>query len=247
MTETVELVEELPVIAPTRRSMGPQPFRAIKYLASSLWNVRDTISQARLGESTLQARFFRNAAAFADSPSGRRLYSQEGDLSDWIDDQSLWDDCGPETVAAHYQKFMERQNTNAKELKQLSRQWRMEDGWHDDRVGWYIVRAYSTHDICHVLFGYDFDVLGELCLMACISPHYPSIGIAVQLQFGARRLSGIEPYPGYAKAAVDEAYAIGRNVPAVWEQDIRELMRMDLTAARKKLGIRLPELYKRLQ
>lgn len=233
----------LPIIAQTRKTLGWQPRRAIKYLAMSLRNPNDAVALSRFSETTLGARFFRNAAAFVDSPTGRQLYSQESDLSEWLDDRSLWKHCGPETLAAHYLRFMERRNTTAIELRDLSRKWRLEDGWHEDRLGWYIDKAYSLHDVTHVLFGYDFDVLGEMCLMACLDTHYPSLGITLQLHFGVLRMSRNEPYKGYTRAALLEAYRNGSKVPAIWEQNIRKLMAMDLSAARESLGIVLPSIY----
>lgn len=235
--------DPLPVIASTRKSVGIQPLRAVKYLAVSLFDNRNAIARSRLGETTLRASFYHNAAAFVDSPLGRQLYVQDGHLSDWIDDPALWSDCGPETVAVHYRRFMESQNTTAKALKELSSTWRLEDGWHEDRVEWYISRAYSAHDIAHVLFGYGFDILGEMCLMASYSPHYPSVGISIQIKHGIRQIEKAEPYKGYTRAAVAEGFRIGTNVPAIWEQDIRKLMRMNLAEARAMLGIKPPVVY----
>lgn len=243
MSNVIQPIADRPVIAPTRKALGVQPLQAARFLRASLRNKQDTHARTRLLECTLPASFYRKAAAFVDSPFGRKLYEQESDLTALLDDRSQWLDCGSGTVAAHYRNFVDRQNTSAKAFKDLSDTWRLADGRHDDRVDWYIERAYSTHDIVHVLFGYDFDQLGETCLLACIAPHYSSLAVSLHLKWAERKIANTEPYKGHTRSVIAEAHRNGRRAPAIWEQDIRALMRMDLAEARARLGIRLPTLY----
>ena len=241
-----EIADYVPVLASTRKALGIQPLRAAKYLVLGVLNKPGSGAYARLIECTLHTSYFDRAIAFTNSPFGRELYTREGDVSDWIDDRSLWRDCGAASVARNYLNFMERQKTSARELRDLSRKWRLEDGWHNDRVEWYYARSFSLHDLTHVLFGYGFDAVGEMCVMECIKPHYPNFGMTVQRLHGLHRLARLEPRKGYAKAAIAEAERNGRKVPALWEQDIRELMRMNLSEARERLGIILPRVYEPL-
>lgn len=234
----------LPVADPRRTKKRMRLRASLRSAWQIVKDPADPIAKSQLSTSTVRARFYRQAEKFVQSDFVQEMLKEEWNLTAVLDNSTRWSNCGPQTVAAQYHAFMKRQNSNAAELVSLSAKWRGNDNLYPDLIEWYKERSYATHDLYHVLCGYDFDVIGELCLLAWIQPHFPSAGMDVIMHYGVYRVAKGEGDQKHVKAAIAEAWRNSRKVAPLWEQSITGLMEMDLAEARTSLGIRDPEHYK---
>ncbi len=105
----------------------------------------------------------------------------------------------------------------------------------------------DTHDIWHVLTGYKADEhLGEACLVAFSYAQVGGLGWA--LIASAASLKSLRETKGtlFAKA-VWEGYRHGRAARWISGEDYLTLLHEPIEAARRRLGIREPVLYRRAQ
>jgi ubiquinone biosynthesis protein COQ4 len=115
---------------------------------------------------------------------------------------------------------------------------------HDDDMLWYGNRLRDTHDLFHVLSGYNRDALGEASLLAFTYSQQPGLGVIFISFMGCRTIARHAPKGARIMDCFWEGKRNGAAAQRIIQQDIVALMHEPLEAARARLGIAPPVIYK---
>lgn len=233
-----------PLIAPERKVSGFHPIKVLHHFSKLVEDKEDTEQVFHIIEATKGKRSHRQAWDFIASPEGQRYLREETDIPAMLDDHASWADCGPNTVAAHYIAFMKREGLSAAGLVAESHKWQPPEARHADLTELYFERLRDTHDLFHVLTGYGRDALGEASLLAFSYQQNHNKGILFIAYAGARQIMKMSGTNAPLYAAIKEGRRLGKAAAKIAHQDIAVLMREDIEAARARLNIGKPEVYR---
>lgn len=237
-------VHDLPLVAPERRTSGFRPLKVLHHFGKLVEDKEDTEQVFHIIEATKGRRSHAQARDFIMSPEGQRFLHEGVDIPAMLDDHARWADCGPNTVAAHYIAFMKREGLSAAGLVAESHKWAPPETLPKDQTQWYFDRLRDTHDLFHVLTGYGRDALGETSLLAFSYEQNHNTGILFIAYAGARQIRKVSRTKAPLFAAIREGRRLGRAAARIAHQDIAALMREDIGAARARLNIGEPAIYR---
>jgi ubiquinone biosynthesis protein COQ4 len=237
-------VSDLPLVAHDRKVSGFRPLKVLHHFGKLVEDKEDTEQVFHIIEATKGKRSFAQAHGFINSPEGQRMMAEGTNIPAMLDDHARWADCGPETVAAHYIAFMKREGLSAAGLVAESHKWAPPENLPQDQTQWYFDRLRDTHDLFHVLTGYGRDALGEASLLGFSYEQNHNKGILFIAYAGARQIIKVSGTKAPLYAAIKEGRALGRAAAKIAHQDIAALMREDIAAARARMNIGKPEVYR---
>ena len=206
-------------------------FDAIRKLMA---NGDDTAQVFRIMRSLNVGSAPQGYAKMIATPEGGRLAVQQLELAQRFSDRDWVKSFAPGTVGAAYRHFLESTGYSADGLVEVSRLNDEADVQHP--YAWFGRRTRDVHDIWHVLTGYKADEsLGEAALVAFSYAQVGGLGWA--FIGGAAALKSLRVTKGtlFAKAK----WLAG--------EDYEALMHEPIDAARRRLNIAEPVLYKRAQ
>ena len=233
-----------PLVAPERRTSRFRPLKALHHFRRLVADKEDTEQVFHIIEATKGRRSHRQAWDFIASPQGQRFLREAVDIPAMLDDHARWADCGPNSVAAHYIAFMKREGLSAAGLVAESHKWQPPHERPQDLTQWYFDRLRDTHDLFHVLTGYGRDALGETSLLGFSYEQNHNKGILFIAYAGARQIRKVSGTRAPVMAAIREGRALGRAAAKIAHEDIAALMAEDIEAARARLGIGKPVVYR---
>jgi ubiquinone biosynthesis protein COQ4 len=106
-------------------------------------------------------------------------------------------------------------------------------GWSDDQL-WFVKRMANSHDLFHVLAGYDRTILGEIGVDAYTAGHIPLIPIRLMLLYFLF-LKPSEPI-GWTRYVMN-SYRHGRRTPSLFCVDYEAALPRPLDEVRRQIGI----------
>lgn len=232
-------------IHPDRRRARVRPLKAWRHMQNLIRDKEDTEQVFHIIEALNGRSFERNFQAFIESPEGRSRLRERASLAPVLDDRS-WIRALPEgTVGRAYLAFMEREGLTAQGLVEESEKHRAGLEHYDDDYLWFANRLRDTHDLFHVLTGYNRDALGEASLLAFTSSQNPGNGVLFIAFMGCRTIARRAPRDARIMDCFREGRRNGAAAEKIVRQDIMALMHEPLEAARARLGIVPPRAYKR--
>ncbi|WP_425229000.1 Coq4 family protein [Sphingomonas sp.] len=179
------------------------------------------------------------------TPDGGRMACEQVELASRLTDRAWIDGFAPGTVGAAYRSFLDKTGYSADGLVEVSRVNPMEETVHP--YAWYGRRTRDVHDLWHVLTGYQADEsLGEAALVAFSYAQLGGLGWAFIASAASLKSVKITRGGLFARA-VWEGYRHGRKAKWLVGEDYEKLMHEPIDAARARLGIADPVLYKRAQ
>jgi ubiquinone biosynthesis protein COQ4 len=235
---------DLPLVAPERKIGRIRPLKVLHHFGKLVEDKEDTEQVFHIIEATKGKASHRQAHSFIGSPEGQRMMREGVDIPAMLDDHARWADCGPETVAAHYIAFMKREGLSAAGLVAESHKWAPPQSLPRDQTQWYFDRLRDTHDLFHVLTGYGRDALGEASLLGFSYEQNHNKGILFIAYAGARQIKKVSGTQAPLYAAIKEGRRLGKAAAKIAHQDIAALMREDIGAARARLNIGKPDIYR---
>jgi len=181
----------------------------------------------------------------ATSDGGRIAYERK-ELAQRFSDRDWVAGFAPGTVGAAYRDFLESTGYSADGLVEVSR---LDPAEQDvaHPYAWMGRRTRDVHDIWHVLTGYKADeTMGEACLVAFSYAQTRGLGWAFIA--GGAALKSLRETGGtlFAKA-VREGYRNGKRAAWLLGEDYEALMHEPIEAARQRLRIVEPTLYRQAQ
>lgn len=107
-------------------------------------------------------------------------------------------------------------------------------GWSDDQL-WFVKRMANSHDIFHVVTGYDRTILGEVGVVAFTAGHTPMLPLRMFLAY----LLMLKPSaPREWMDYVLRCYRHGRDTPPLSCVEWEAMFELPLDEARRRMGIR---------
>ncbi len=232
-------------IHPDRRPARRRPLKAWRHMQRLIADKEDTEQVFHIIEALNGRSLERNFKAFVDTPEGRRHLRDRVYLPPLLDDRD-WIRALPDgTVGRAYLAFMEREGLTAQGLVEESERFRSASRAYDDDFLWYVNRLRDTHDLFHVLSGYNRDALGEASLLAFTYSQNPGAGVIFIAFMGCRTIARHAPKEARIMDCFHEGRRNGAAASKIVREDIIALMHEPLEAARKRLCIRKPEAYYR--
>ncbi|TNE51638.1 MAG: hypothetical protein EP341_07195 [Sphingomonadales bacterium] len=237
-------VIDRPLVAPDRKTSGFRPLKVWKHFRKLVADKEDTEQVFHIIEALKGRKGHQQAWDFIHSDEGQRMMREEVCIPEILDDHARWADCGPNTVAQHYIRFMKREGLSAAGLVAESHKWSPPENRHQDQTEWYFERLRDTHDLFHVLTSYNRDGLGEACLLGFSYEQNHNLGILFIAYAGTRQRMKEVPTKAPLFDAIREGRNLGRAAAKIAHQDIEALMREDIDEARKRLNIGEPVIYR---
>ena len=209
--------------------------KALHHFRELLKDKEDTSHVFRIFESLPSKHFVPRVRALTLSEHGERLRREEPNLVPILDDHDSLRHMPRGSVAHAYCDFMEREGLSAAGLE--AEALKLGRPQYNDLVEWFAHRSRDTHDLMHVLTGYGRDALGEQCVLLFTHGQSPSHGHLLIGYAGALNIKKTVKSAAPVFRACRQAQRTGKACPALVGLSIRELLAMDLQAARMQLNI----------
>lgn len=228
---------------PRKREWGT----ALRALVRLLGNADDTVQVFRIMRALNGDTVQKNYRRLLTTKQGGRLAYQRLELSQRFSDRS-WIDSLPEgSVGAAYRAFLDRTGYSAQGLADVSYADAEIERGVEHPHAWFGRRERDIHDIWHILTGYQADEpLGEACLVAFSYSQTGGLGWAFIAAGAALKSLKVTGRSTFAKAVL-EGRRHGKRASWLSAEDYEALMYEPLDAARKRLGIEEPQIYRRAQ
>ncbi len=244
MASAAQRLIDRPLVAADRQTTSFRPLKAWRHFRKLVQDKEDTEQVFHIIEAMKGKKSHKQAWEFIASESGQRFLRNEVDIPTMLDDHARWADCGPDTVAQHYIRFMKREGLSAAGLVEESHKWLPADKRPQDLTEWYFTRLRDTHDLFHVLTGYGRDALGEACLLGFSFEQNHNLGIKFIAYAGANEIRKTTTTKAPLFAAIKEGRELGRKAAKLAHMDVEQVMREDIADARKRLNIGKPMIYR---
>lgn len=187
-----------------------------------------------LAGPTVQSEFDR----FAKHPVGQRLLAERPrrDLNAHLADRQRLQTVPAGSFAAAYLEYMGGTGMGtsdyflaAANLEEKAARF----GWTEDQC-WFVRRMANSHDLFHVVSGYDRTILGEVGVDAFTAGQIPLVPLKLLLAY-LFLLKPSEPI-GWMRF-VWRSYQHGRQTPSLACIDYEDLLSRPLPLARREIGI----------
>ena len=235
---------DLPLVAPDRKVSGFQPLKVLHHFNKLVEDKEDTEQVFHIIEATKGRKSHKQAWAFVQSSEGQRFLRDEVDIPAMLDDHARWADLPENSVGKHYMAFMKREGLTAQGLVDESHKWAPPESRPNDLTEWYFNRLRDTHDLFHVLTTYGRDALGEAALLGFSYSQNHNNGVIFIAYAGARQIKKATGTKAPLYSAIREGQRLGKAAAKIAHQDVEALVREDIDAARERLGIGEPVIYR---
>lgn len=234
-------------LPPFPGTTGKRAWRtAFGALRTLLANGNDTTQVFRIMRALNVGETANGYARLIATEGGGRLAYERTELARRFSDRDWVAGFAPGTVGAAYRDFLATTGYSADGLVEVSR---LDPSESDiaHPYAWMGRRTRDVHDIWHVLTGYKADeTLGEACLVAFSYAQTRGLGWAFIA--GGAALKSLRVTGGTLFArAVREGYRNGRRAAWLLGEDYEALMDEPIAAARARLNIPEPTLYRQAQ
>ncbi len=230
---------------PARERPKFRPFKALGHFRKLIKDKEDTEQVFHIFECLPRKGFVPDAKRFIDSERGQMLMASEPHLPSILDDHATLENLPAGTVGRAYVEFMQREGLSAAGLVAESDKMRAGRPVFDDQIQWYGNRLRDTHDLFHILTGYGRDALGEQCVLGFTYGQTRNLGNFFIAYAGGLHLSRQVKTKAPVIAAIRQGQRCGKASQSIVEQDIRALLAEPLDAARQRLNIAEPTLYRK--
>jgi ubiquinone biosynthesis protein COQ4 len=235
------------VLPPFPGTTGRRDWRtAFDAIWKLLANGDDTTQVFRIMRALNVGNAPMNYARLIATGQGGRIAYDRVELAQRFSDPAFVAGFAPGTVGAAYRHFLETTGYSADGLVAVSRvEPSVDDLAHP--YAWFGRRVRDTHDIWHVLTGYQADEsMGEASLVAFSYAQVGGLGWALIGTAAALKSIRVTGSTLFAKA-VWEGYRNGRKARWISGEDYLTLLNEPLDTARARLGIVTPVAYLRAQ
>ena len=232
-------------ISPDRPTLDYKikPFKAFKHMRNLIADKEDTRQVFHIIEALNGRLLIDNFEIFLQDPRGRAMVDAGEMLAPILDDHARWESLPKGTVGRAYLHFMKSQGLSAQGLIDEYENYDSEFAGFDDGIEWYANRRRDTHDLLHVLTGYNRDAFGEVCVLAFSDGQNKDRGARFIAYMAGREVKKQAPKGAPVFKAIRTAQKNGRAAKLVILEDLMALMSENLEDARTRLGIEPPIHY----
>lgn len=213
---------------------------ALKAMKALLVDPEDTAQVFRIIEALSGKNALRNAERMARSESGRRLLRERPDLLARLVDRASLEALPQDSLGRAYLRFLDAEGITVEGLYQASIDGRgVEDYELPPDVEFFRNRMRDTHDLWHVVTGYQGDIIGEAALLAFSFAQVRNLGVGLIASVAFVRGPSSE-----LRREILHGFARGQSacwLPAVaWE----DLLPLPLHEVRARLRVGAPRTYR---
>ncbi|KWV92855.1 Coq4 family protein [Erythrobacter sp. YT30] len=234
----------LPIVAPDRKTSGFAPLKVLHHFGKLVEDKEDTEQVFHIIEAVKGKKSHKQARDFILSEEGQRFLRAETDIPGMLDDHARWADLPENSVGKRYMAFMKREGLTAAGLVEESHKFSPPENRPQDQTQWYFNRLRDTHDLFHVLTGYGRDALGEACLLGFSYSQNHNRGVQFIAFAAARQMKKVTGTSAPLYTAVREGQRLGAAAAKLAHMDVEAVMAEDIDAARERLRIGKPVLYR---
>jgi ubiquinone biosynthesis protein COQ4 len=176
---------------------------------------------------------------FADHPVGRSMLEEKPrrDLNGLLSDRRALSALPVGSFAHAYLEYLGGDEMGSAEyfleaagLDEKARRF----GWSEDQL-WFVERMANSHDLFHVVAGYDRDVTGEVGIICFTAGQIPLLPLRMLLPY----LLLLKPsQPVRWARFIRDSYRHGRDTPSLACVDYEALLPRPLGEARREIGVR---------
>ena len=221
-----------------------RPFHALASVLKLIRNKEDTRQVFEAVSALSGGNGKKLFKRFTDTDYGRRVVAEPVKLEEILSDREKLRALPEGSVGRVYLEFMEGGNLTPDGLIDAAEDagidFRGETQFEEFRR--LFLHLDVSHDLWHVLTGYNRDALGELCNLAYTHTQTKNPGFRLIIFIGLIAQKLEQPFAPLMKA-VAEGARIGRNANWILEHDVEELLQMPLEDARARLNMARPEIY----
>ena len=153
--------QDLPLVHPDRRPTRMNWRSAVKHFLVLKHDKERARESFHVFEALPWVGMVDAVCKFLASEQGKAIYASEPFLPTILDDHAALRRLPQGSLAHAYCDHMEREELSAAGLMAEYEEWRGGRVRLDDKVEWYADRLRDTHDLLHVLTGFDRDVLAQ--------------------------------------------------------------------------------------
>ncbi|MFP8880374.1 MAG: Coq4 family protein [Myxococcota bacterium] len=185
-------------------------------------------------------RLFRR---FEASPVGARVLAEKRNILTRLSDREYLQALPPASAGAVYADFMNREQLDAAGLVEASEHGSREPNGDPGRL-LFGARLRDTHDLWHVVTGYNRDLVGEAALLSFTfaQTRNPGIGVIVAMAYLLAR--GEERH---GRKLIRAAYRRGRDAAWLPGADWENLLSRPLSEVRSELRVGDPPQYSQVR
>jgi len=229
---------------PTPPSPKIRPFHALASVMKLIANKEDTRQVFEIVGSLAGRSSKRMFGRFAKTNYGRRALTGPIKLEKVLGNRE-WLRAMPEgSFGRAYLAFMEGQNLTPEGLVGAANEagidYECETQFEEFRR--LFLNLEVSHDLWHVLTGYNRDALGELCLLGFTRAQSRNPGFRLIIWIGALAIKAEQPGQPFWKA-IDQGVEMGEKAGWLIGQDIEALLPLPLGEVRRRLNIIEPSCY----
>ena len=239
-------METTPFLHSKRQPLRLRPLKALGHFRKIIADKEDTAQVFYTIEALNGQALLRGLESFAATEKGAQRIAERRYLPPLLDDHDTIGKLPAESVGAAYLEFMQREGLSAAGLVEEYERFTKDTEQFDDLLQWYGYRLRDTHDLLHVLTGYGRDALGEVCVLGFSHGQTRGLGVIFVAYMGAREVKKLAPRGAPVMAAMREGKRHGKLADRVALEDIPALLAEPLDAARARLGIKPPILYRKV-
>jgi ubiquinone biosynthesis protein COQ4 len=175
---------------------------------------------------------------FASHPVGRRMLAESPrrDLNALLTDRARLAAMPEGSFADAYLQYLGGEEMGSAEyfleaagLDDKARRF----GWTEDQL-WFVKRMANSHDLFHIVAGYNRDITGEVGVISYTAGQIPLLPLRLLLAY----LLVLKPSQPLAWARfIRDSYRHGRNTPPLACVDYEILLELPLDRARAEIGV----------
>ena len=221
-----------------------QPVEALRALHRLLLDPDDTQQAFRLVRALDPGGPARMLARMSSTEEGRTLLRDKPSLLQSLSDVEALAAMPEGSLGRAYLDFCRAQGITPGGLLEASEAGWGQDEEVDEDVRWFAERMRDSHDLWHLVNGYQTDLVGELSVLGFTFVQTRNAGLALLVGAGyLRSFTFWEHFGAEHRAVVRQAFARARR--AVWLPAVRweDLLQRPLEAVRIQLGVGAPAEY----
>lgn len=221
-----------------------QPLAAIRAMRTLLADPDDTEQVFRIVRALSGDSFERLYQRVLADPDGARILAEQRDILPVLKDREALRALPDGTLGREYARFLDREGISPEGLVEASREEDDDRHFLDERARVLSLRLRDTHDLWHVVTGYQRDLLGEAALLAFTyaQGRNPGIGFIVLVVILKHWREGHRE----ALHLNLEGYRRGRRAASLIAADWEALLPLPLAEVRRRLKVEEPPSYRPL-
>lgn len=224
-----------------------RPFKALSSTFKLLANVEETKYVYDLFQAVSGKAYRRGFESFSASEIGKKVLNGDVKIEEILSRKEWLQSLPIGTVGRCYFEMVKAKDFSVDGLLVAAKHAGIDVGKPTmfEAYRRYFIHFEVTHDLWHVLTGYDTDPLGELCLLEFYRAQWPDIGLRILTVLGALSLKMEKlSYGPHFKRSFKEAYRSGLKADSIQNTDIEWMLTTPLAEVRRTLQINEPRHYR---